>query len=82
MGRAVVSTSAGVNGLDVSDGHDVIVADSAAEMAEKILGLSAESEARKMIESCARETALRYHWSEIARTQARLYETLAGEMRR
>jgi GT2 family glycosyltransferase/glycosyltransferase involved in cell wall biosynthesis len=76
MGRVVVSTSAGVNGLDVSPGHDVIVTDSATEMAERILGLSANSATRRTIESCARETALRYDWREIARAQLGLYETL------
>jgi len=76
MGRAVVSTPAGVNGLDVSPGHDVIVTESATEMAAKILALSSEPEARKAIESRARETALRYDWREIARAQGRLYEAL------
>jgi glycosyltransferase involved in cell wall biosynthesis len=77
MGRAIVSTPAGVNGLEVSPGRDVIVTESAAEMAEKIIALSADPAARKSIESRARETALRYDWREIARAQASLYETLA-----
>jgi GT2 family glycosyltransferase/glycosyltransferase involved in cell wall biosynthesis len=79
MGRAIVSTSAGVNGLDVLPGQDVIVTDAAAEMAQKILALSGDPETRKSIESHARETALRYDWREIARSQAKLYETLAKE---
>ncbi len=81
MGRVVVSTTAGVNGLDVSPGHDVMVTDSAVDMAAKIVGLSGDAGARKSIESCARETALRYDWREIARSQAALYETLAREQR-
>jgi glycosyltransferase involved in cell wall biosynthesis len=76
MGRAIVSTRAGVNGIDVSPGRDVIVTDSAIEMAAKILELSSHSEMRKNIESGARETALRYDWGEIARAQARLYGSL------
>jgi glycosyltransferase involved in cell wall biosynthesis len=78
MGRAVVSTPAGINGLDVSPGLDVVVADSAADMAAKIRMLSADPEARKSIEFRARKTALRYDWCEIARSQSRLYETLPG----
>jgi GT2 family glycosyltransferase/glycosyltransferase involved in cell wall biosynthesis len=81
MGRAVVSTRAGVNGLDVSPGLDVIVTDSAADMAAKILGFSGDPDARSSIESHARETALRYDWRQIARVQARLYETLAENRR-
>jgi len=78
MGRVVVSTSAGVNGLDVLAGHDVIVADSAADMAAEILRLSGDAGARRAIESCARETALRYDWREIAETQEVLYK-IAGD---
>jgi GT2 family glycosyltransferase/glycosyltransferase involved in cell wall biosynthesis len=77
MGRAVVSTAAGINGLDVSPGHDVMVAESATDMAAKIVALSAGPGARRSIESSARETALRYDWREIARAQSKLYETLA-----
>jgi glycosyltransferase involved in cell wall biosynthesis len=77
MGRAVVSTPAGVNGLDVSPGHDVIVTDSAADMAAGIVGLSGDREARRRIEFHARETALRYDWLEISSVQAGLYQTMA-----
>lgn len=73
MGRVVVSTSAGVNGLDVAPGLDCIVTSSAEEMAMAISALSADAAARKAIEVRARETALRYDWSEIARAQAELY---------
>jgi glycosyltransferase involved in cell wall biosynthesis len=76
MGRVVVSTTPGVNGLDVSPGNDVIVTESGADMAAKIVGLSGDTGARKSIEFCARETALRYDWREIARAQGGLYESL------
>ena len=76
MGRVVVSTPAGVNGLEVSPGRDVVVVNSAPEMAQRIVALSASAEARKVIESRARETALRYDWREIARSQSGLYDTL------
>jgi glycosyltransferase involved in cell wall biosynthesis len=78
MGRVVVSTSAGVNGLDVSPGQDVIVTDSAADMAARIVGLSGDKEARKSIEAFARETALRYDWREIAKKQLGLYESFSA----
>jgi glycosyltransferase involved in cell wall biosynthesis len=73
MGRVVVSTPAGVNGLDVTSGVDCVVTDSAEEMAAAITGLSADGEARKTMETRARVTALRYDWNEIAAAQARLY---------
>jgi glycosyltransferase involved in cell wall biosynthesis len=73
MGRVVVSTPAGVNGLDVTDGLDVAVASSAAEMARRIDVLSADPAARKAIELHARETAQGYEWREIAAKLAALY---------
>jgi glycosyltransferase involved in cell wall biosynthesis len=76
MGRVVVSTPAGVNGLDVSPGHDVVVANSAAEMAEQIALLCVGREARTSIERHARATALRYDWGEIAKSQLELYNAI------
>jgi glycosyltransferase involved in cell wall biosynthesis len=78
MGRVVVSTPAGINGLDLAADREVIVTASASEMASKILALSSDSHARKTIEAHAREAALRYDWREIARRQSVLYGSLAG----
>jgi GT2 family glycosyltransferase/glycosyltransferase involved in cell wall biosynthesis len=76
MGRAVVSTPAGINGLDLRHGIDVLVTRSPAEMAEKIEWLSGDAGARKKIERAARQTALLYDWREIARHQLDLYAQL------
>lgn len=77
MGRAVVGTPAGINGLDLVPGRDAIVTKSAGEMAAKIGWLASDAGARKRIEAQARGTSLRYDWREIAGTQARLYEELS-----
>jgi GT2 family glycosyltransferase/glycosyltransferase involved in cell wall biosynthesis len=77
MGRAVISTPAGVNGLDLTPGRDVMVSTSAADMARQILELSSDPAARKAIEYNARQSALRYGWREIAEAQARLYDALS-----
>ena len=79
MGRVVVSTPAGVNGLDVAPGGDCIVTDAAEEMATAITGLSGNADARKAMERRARQTALRYDWNEIAAAQARLCAELAPD---
>ncbi len=76
MGRAVVSTVAGINGLDLAVGREVIVTRSAQEMAENILRLSTDAPGRKKIEAHAREAALRYDWREIGLKQSQLYEDL------
>lgn len=77
MGRVLVGTPTGFAGIDLAPGREMIVADSAAEMAERILALSSDSAARKRIEKAARAAALRYDWRTIAAAQLDLYETLA-----
>jgi GT2 family glycosyltransferase/glycosyltransferase involved in cell wall biosynthesis len=77
MGKAVVSTPAGVNGLDVQSGHDVLVAETGPQLAELITGLTADPLIRKQIERNARETALRFDWRAIAAQQQTLYESLS-----
>jgi glycosyltransferase involved in cell wall biosynthesis len=79
MGRAVVSTPAGINGLDLENGKDVIVAASAEEMAAAIEDLSNNPERRREIERNARETALEYDWREIGARQCALYDQLYAE---
>ena len=74
MGKLVVSTPAGINGLDLKPDLDLIVVTSAAEMAERI-----RTADPKEFERQARETALLYDWSRIAREQLALYRELTGE---
>jgi len=81
MGKAIVSTPAGINGLDLhpkpGPDQDVVVVDSGAEMAAAILRLFEDEAARKTIESRARRTVEEiYGWDAIARHQARLYRRL------
>jgi GT2 family glycosyltransferase/glycosyltransferase involved in cell wall biosynthesis len=78
MGKAIVSTSAGINGLnDLENGRDVIVADTGREFAWAIAGLIGFPEDRRAIEVRARQTVVkRYDWDVIARRQAELYRSL------
>jgi glycosyltransferase involved in cell wall biosynthesis len=74
MGRAVVSTSAGINGLDLSPGKDILLADTAAEMASAIEKLFRDPVERRRIEFAGRETVEReFSWDTIAARQAALY---------
>jgi glycosyltransferase involved in cell wall biosynthesis len=77
MGKAIVSTEAGIHGLDLERGKDVMVADSAEEMAGAIARLLDHPEERLGMERHARETAERvYGWDAIAEKQADLYRSL------
>ena len=78
MGRAIVSTPAGINGLDLSPGRDVLVATNGAEMAEAIALLITDPDRRRAIEREARATVERdFGWDAIARRQKQLYRALA-----
>ena len=79
MGRAVVSTPAGINGLDLENGKNVIVTATAEEMAAAIAELSNNPERRREFERNARETALAYDWREIGAIQSALYDQLYAE---
>jgi GT2 family glycosyltransferase/glycosyltransferase involved in cell wall biosynthesis len=77
MGKAIVSTEAGINGLDLDRGADVIVADGPEEMARAINRLLDSAEERDALGSHARATAeKRYGWDAIAAEQKRLYLSL------
>ena len=78
MGRAIVSTPGGVNGLDeLRDGHDIIVRETGEAMAEAIVELFANPVHRQEIERNARASAERwYSWDAIAARQRELYNRL------
>jgi glycosyltransferase involved in cell wall biosynthesis len=77
MGKAVVSTPAGVHGLDLAPGDDFLLANSAAEMAAHIETLFTDSPARRRVESAARRRVERdFGWDAIARRQSALYRQL------
>jgi glycosyltransferase involved in cell wall biosynthesis len=79
MGKAVVSTPAGVNGLDLAWGADVVVAETGESMAAAIRDLLTDAGRRRAIERQARATVeARYDWDAIARRQKRIYDSLVS----
>ena len=82
MGRAVVSTPPGVNGLDLAPGVDFVLVNSAEEMAVAINSLLDEPAMRAPLETAARARVERdFGWDEIARRQTALYRSLTGTAR-
>ncbi len=77
MGKAIVSTRAGINGLVLAPGEDVVIADSAGDFASAIRHLEQNPSQRRKLEARAVETArAKYSWDEIAKLQDALYEEL------
>lgn len=67
MGKAVVSTAVGAEGLPVVDGRDAIIADSPRAFADAVLGLLRDADKRRAIERTARSLVVeRYDWSAVA----------------
>jgi len=79
MGKAVVSTSVGAEGLDVEDGRDIMLADTVPSFADSIIKLLCDRQARKRIESAAARLAARFDWSVIA---DRFEQVLADTIKR
>jgi glycosyltransferase involved in cell wall biosynthesis len=65
MGKAMVSTSIGAEGLDVQSGSDLIVADGPTAFAEAILSLIRDGGLREEYERAAAKLAAQYDWSNI-----------------
>ncbi|HET9508951.1 MAG TPA: glycosyltransferase family 4 protein [Gaiellaceae bacterium] len=77
-GVPVVSTSFGVAGLDVRDGHDVLIGDTPADLAaQAVRVLSDDGLAAGLSESGRRLVERRYDWPVIARPLVELHAGLA-----
>jgi glycosyltransferase involved in cell wall biosynthesis len=67
MARAVVSTTVGAEGLPVTDGRDIVLADSAPDFADSVLALMHDPARRVQLEQAARDLVVtRYDWSAVA----------------
>jgi glycosyltransferase involved in cell wall biosynthesis len=80
MAKAVVSTTVGAEGLPVTRGHDIVIADEPARFAQSVVHLIRDEAARRALESTARELVVgRYDWSAVALDfEAALRRSTAG----
>lgn len=67
MGKAIVSTTLGAEGLPVSDGHDIFIADTPEEFARKVVFLLHSASERSRLGAAARQLVeKRYSWASVA----------------
>ncbi len=67
LGKAVVSTSVGAEGLPVAPGQHIVIADQPQRFAEAVVRLIRDDEARRRLEVEARRLVVeRYDWSAVA----------------
>jgi glycosyltransferase involved in cell wall biosynthesis len=78
-GRPVVSTPAGVNGLDLVPDRDFVLVRTGAEMADAVARLFASpNECRRLAAAGRKRVEEAYGWDEIARRQTVLYRELTA----
>jgi glycosyltransferase involved in cell wall biosynthesis len=64
-GKPVVSTSLGAEGLDLTPGQDLLVADSASEFADSVIRLVENRERRQQLGRSARQASRAHDWQSI-----------------
>jgi sugar transferase (PEP-CTERM/EpsH1 system associated) len=82
MGKAVVSTTVGAEGLPVAPGQDIVIADEPARFTQAVVHLIRDVEARRRIETAARQLVVeRYDWSAVAEDFDAALDRLAAARR-
>jgi glycosyltransferase involved in cell wall biosynthesis len=67
MGKAVVSTAVGAEGLPVTPGQNIVIADEPARFAQAVVHLIRDTDTRRRLEAAARQLVVeRYDWSAVA----------------
>jgi glycosyltransferase involved in cell wall biosynthesis len=79
MGKAVVSTSVGCEGLAAVDGENILIRDTPEAIAEGVLRITQDDDLRTHLEQNARRTAVElYSWDSSGQTLRRAYEVVLG----
>ena len=75
-GKAVVSTSLGVEGYPIEDGRELLLANTATDMASKVLDLLQESRRRDQLGVMGRKFAQQYDWRKVIPLFDEVYDAL------
>ena len=75
MGKATVSTTIGAEGLDVTDGEDIVLADDPGSFAQAITVFLQDANLRRRFEAAAAATAGKYDWPVITRQFVEVLKT-------
>jgi len=78
MRKAVVSTTIGAEGLDVTHDRDILLADDPQPFADSVIEMLSDHPRRMILEAAAGEKAARYDWSVVT---DRFEESLAQTIR-
>lgn len=78
MGKAIVSTSVGCEGINVSDGENIVIADNREDFASKTIELLKNPDTRINLERNAIELVKTYDWNLIGEKQELVYKDVMG----
>jgi glycosyltransferase involved in cell wall biosynthesis len=78
MGKALVSTSIGAEGLSFENGRDLLLADDVSSFADAILLLLHDDQARRKFEQAAVKLAAQFDWSVVAGQFAEVLQQMAS----
>jgi glycosyltransferase involved in cell wall biosynthesis len=81
MGKAIVSTSIGCEGINVSNGRNILIADHPYDFANKTIGLLKSPDLRTNLGENALELAKSYDWNLIREKQEAVYQDVAKRSR-
>jgi len=80
MKKAIVSTSIGCEGINVTDGKDILIADDPQEFAHKVLSLIQSPQQRKLFGEEGRKLVTStYDWGIISSKMKQVYRDLSGK---
>ena len=80
MGKAVVSTTIGAEGLPVTHREDILLADDPAQFAHAVVSMIRDTDTRRRLEAAARRLVVdHYDWSAVASDFERALLTARGE---
>ncbi len=77
MGKALVSTSIGAEGLSFKNGRDLLLADDASSFVDAILLLLRDDQARRRFEQAAVQLAAQFDWSVVVSQFAEVLREVA-----
>jgi glycosyltransferase involved in cell wall biosynthesis len=78
MGKALVSTSIGAEGLSFENGRDLLLADDASSFADAILLLLRDAQVRRKFEQAAVQLAAQFDWSVVAGQFSHVLQRIAS----
>ena len=79
MGKAVISTTVGAEGLPVQDGQNILLADTPKHFAESVVSLLRNSDQRRRLGAAARRLVQEnYSWPKIAESFSRVLQDALG----